>query len=120
MKLPRPNLPVFICLAVAGGVVAYVAGGRTGLTGYCLGAGSGAFNMLVMWAVVSIMGNAYRQSSKPGRADALLAVAFLLKLPVYVAAGMVSHRVGGASDGAFLGAIALVYFALIWWALTRS
>ena len=115
----RPGIPTFTIIALAGCAIAYAVAGVPALQGFALGAGSGAFNMLAMWGVITILGNAYRQTSTPGGANIFLGLAFLVKLPIYVMAGMMAQTIGGAATGAFLAAIAVVYSCLIWWAFTR-
>lgn len=116
----KPGILVFTVIALGGCGVAYAIAGVSALQGFALGAGSGAFNMLAMWGVITILGNAYRQTSKPGGANLFLGLAFLVKLPIYVLAGLMAQTIGGAAIGAFLAAIAVVYSCLIWWAFTRQ
>ena len=59
-------------------------------------------------------------STKKARISSVLMIcAFLAKLPVFMGLAIFTRNLGGQAMGCFLIGVALVYSALIWWALAR-
>ena len=101
-------------------VLAYALSGLKGFEGMILGLFGTTFNLWAMWKIITLIGKA-SEVGRPQRVGATLTVlAFLVKLPLFVALGIVAQRLGGAAPGCFLAGLGLVYSALIGWALTRD
>ncbi len=116
--LLNPAIHSIIALIAVG--VAYALGGEKGLIGMTLGLFGTGFNLWAMWKVIVLIGKA-SEVGRPQRVGATLtALAFLVKLPLFVALGIVAQRLGGAAPGCFLGGLGLVYSALIGWSLIRD
>ncbi|MFN8221236.1 MAG: hypothetical protein U0S12_14025 [Fimbriimonadales bacterium] len=107
-----------LALGMTGAGVCLAFGGVKALQGFGLGFGGAAFNLVVLALVVGALGDAYRRSAQPRRAGLMLGLAFLAKLPIYVALGMVALRLGDTAPPCFLAGVALVYSLLIGWAMS--
>ncbi len=95
----------------------FVFGGAKGLEGAALGAGGSVFNLGAWGAVIRLMA-AYLHAPQPERRGTLIVVtAFLIKLPLFAAMAILANRLGGPALPCFLAGVALVYFALVGWAL---
>jgi hypothetical protein len=85
-----------------------------------LGIGGSAFNLLAMWGAIRLMGRLILGDA-PGPFVALVAGgAFLIKLPLILWTMSLAQAMGGSAPGAFLAGLAMVYCALIGWALAAS
>jgi len=100
--------------------LAYSFGGLSGLQGMAMGVFASLFNLWAMWKIIQLSGKA-SLVGQPQRVGAtLIVLAFLVKLPLFVALGLAAQRIGGAASGCFLAGLGLVYSALVGWALTRD
>jgi nitrate/nitrite transporter NarK len=90
------------------------------LAGLALGMGATGFSLWALWGVVQLLGRSAEVGTPPARGSSLVVLAFLVKLPLFVALGMLAHRLGGAAPACFLAGLGLVYFALVAWALAKS
>jgi len=109
---------------ILAGAIAFLAlvasaliAGTNGLAGLAMGIAGSAFNL---WALKAIIGLAtpYSETEIARRKGTFLIVlAFLVKLPVFIALGLVANHLGGHAPGCFLLGLALVYLALVGWVL---
>jgi hypothetical protein len=97
-------------IASIGALIAYVCGGGTG---YLLGFGATLFGMLASWGIIRMIGNLGERDAPPRLGAILVAIGFLIKLPIWVLAGLATQRLGGAHIPCFLAGLALVYFGTV-------
>ena len=84
-----------------------------GVAGFMLGFGSTAFNFAAGWWAVQLIGKMGQQQAPPRWGAMLATLAFLIKLPVWIVAGITSQRLEGSHPACFLGGLALVYFGTV-------
>jgi len=84
-----------------------------GFTGFLLGLGSTAFNFAAGWWAVRLIGRMGEQQVAPRWGAILATLAFLVKLPIWVVAGITAQRLEGSHPACFLGGLALVYFGTV-------
>lgn len=114
-------LGVLLAVAlVAVGAASYTKGGTLGATGFSIGIAATGFNVLALWLTVRLVGHASSGEPAPRLGATLVALAFLVKLPLLVFAGLYAQRLGQLAGTWFLAGVGLVYSALIGWAMTRS
>ncbi len=97
----------------------YFAGER-GLKGAALGVFATGFNTVALWGVVRLLGYAFEQGSPPRIGASFAVLAFLIKLPLFIAFGVLAQRIGGPAPACFLIGLAMVYSCLVGWALAQS
>lgn len=95
-------------------------GRAEGLQGYALGLGATGFSIWALWRVVRLTGDAAEAGAPSRMGTSAIVLAFLVKLPVFILAGMLAHRIGNAAPPCFLLGLAGVYSALVAWALANS
>ena len=100
------------------GCAAY--GSLAGQAGYALGLLGTGFSVAALWGVVKLVGRSATPDAPPSRGTAVVVLAFLVKLPLFVGAGVLAHRLGGRAPTCFLVGLGLVYFALVAWALAQG
>lgn len=114
------NVGFYSVVAVVAMTAAYFVSGPNGLAGMSLGIFATLFNLWALSKIIGLVGNA-APKGQPERLGAIWTVlAFFVKLPLFVALGIVSQRIGGGAPGCFLVGLGLVYSALVGWALTRE
>lgn len=107
-------LKVTLALAALGAGTAFGLGGPIALAGFGLGLAATAFSVTVLWLVIRL----WTESAARSRFVTLaVVVAFLLKLPLFVLLGNAAQALGPPAPACFLGGLALVYSALVGWAL---
>lgn len=97
----------------------WLAGGPRGLAGLALGMAATGFSLWALWGVVQLLGRSAEAGAEPSKGSALVVLAFLVKLPLFVGLGLLAHRLGGSAGACFLVGLGLVYFALVAWALAK-
>lgn len=119
----RPRRAFWLCVAILAFLCIALAaefGGRTGLEGMLMGLFATSFSLLALWWAIRI------GTARPGSAPAtrvgtsVIVLAFFVKLPLFIALGTLAHRVGGHAPACFLAGLALVYCALVGWALLQG
>lgn len=100
-------------------LIALVTGGPLALAGAALGIGATAFSVLFLWLAVRQVGLIAQTDAKPSRGGVIVGLGFLIKLPLFVGAGMVAQWLGGPAPAWFLAGLGVVYFALVGWGMTR-
>ncbi|HRI43006.1 MAG TPA: hypothetical protein PLL78_09425 [Fimbriimonadaceae bacterium] len=101
-------------------VVTFAAAGEIGLAGMALGLVGTGFSIVALWWVVRLTGGLAPLGAAPRFGASLAILAFLAKLPIFIALGLVAQRLGGPAPGCFLLGLGLVYLALVGWALASS
>ena len=97
----------------------FIFGGVKGLEGGVLGTAGSLFNLGAWWAVIHLMAS-YIHAPKPEtRGTFIVVTAFLIKLPLFATMALLANRLGGPALPCFVAGVALVYFALVGWALAR-
>lgn len=110
-----------VCAAIlAGELIAAVAGGWRGSAGLAMGIAATWFGSWALWAVLGVVGDAVRQAPVVRTGTTVIVMAFLLKLPVLIGMGFLSHKLGGAAFTCFLAGLGMVYFAVVGWAVART
>lgn len=112
--------PVIAVAAVALVVGAYLLGGMTGLQGALLGLAATGFSIAALWWIIRLSTGGVLGPKRTPVGTTLVVLAFFVKLPLFIALGTLAHRVGGNAPACFLLGLALVYFALVGWALAQS
>jgi hypothetical protein len=98
----------------------YAFGGPRAAAGLACGIGGSAFNLSALWWMIGL-GSKANATEKGQRLGAgLIVLGFFAKLPVFIALGFLSQRIGPPAFSCFLVAIGLVYSAVIGWALASS
>ncbi len=110
----------WIVLALVGTVLCYAKAGTLGLIGWSVGIAASTFNLWAMWMAIRFLGDLFSRNPQVRKGGLVLGLAILIKLPVFIAAGMSVQRLGSAASTTFIAAIGLVYSAMVWWASTRS
>lgn len=115
--------------AAVGAVVCLVAGvldGWKAATGAALGVAGVGFSVVASWIGVRAIGRLVGPGGDAGKrplpgwmAAAWPVAVVLLKLPVVAAAMICAWRIGPPAPFWFLAGLALVYSALVWWALSE-
>ena len=117
-----PTRTVLIVALSAGAVLTAVAGsvdGWKGAGGVMLGSVGTAVSLWGTWMGVRWVGRIMADGS-PGWQGAVAPVAALvIKLPVILAAMAWALRLGPPAPAWFVAGLALVYSALVWWAVSR-
>jgi hypothetical protein len=96
-----------------------VLAGDKGVKGAALGLGATGFNILALWAIVRLLGYSFQKGSPPRLGASLSVIAFFIKLPLFIAFGVLAQRIGGPAPACFLAGLALVYSCLVGWALAQ-
>lgn len=109
-------------LAVGAGAVSasYFAAGPSAALGMALGLAATGFDVVALWLAIKIGAKAAVQGGSAGRYAGFVVLAFLLKLPLFVAAVYAAKRIGAWAQFAFGIAIILVYFLLVAWSLCKG
>lgn len=115
-RVLRPWVAALAAATVPVGLI----GRGEGLAGYALGLGATAFSVWGLWRVVCLTGSAAEAGAPSRLGTTAVVLAFLVKLPVFILAGLAANRIGGAAPPCFLLGLAGVYFALVAWALANS
>lgn len=100
-------------------IVASSLKGPIGAEGMALGLAISAFNLCALWGVIRLMGRASESNPRPTFGTVLVVLAFFVKLPVFVLGLTYARSLGEGALTCFLLGVALVYSALILWALAR-
>ena len=100
-------------------VISATVGRIKGLEGFILGTAGSAFNLWALWAIIGVASRSAAAGQPPRRGTFVIVLAFLVKLPVFIALGLLANRIGGAAPTCFLAGIGLVYSALVGWALAQ-
>ncbi len=90
-----------------------------GLAGFGLGVAGSFLNMFFTWQVLELFKKSAEAAPPPRMGAILTVLAFLIKLPLFVACGLLARHLGGGAVPCFLGGVALVYFCAVGWALAR-
>jgi|DewCreStandDraft_4_1066084.scaffolds.fasta_scaffold203845_2 hypothetical protein len=101
-------------------LLSFLIAGEVALAGMALGLVGTGFSILALWWVVRLTGGLAPLGAAPRFGASLTILAFLVKLPLFIALGFLAHRLGGPAPGAFLLGLGLVYFALVGWALASN
>ncbi|MEA2554609.1 MAG: hypothetical protein QOJ65_2785 [Fimbriimonadaceae bacterium] len=108
-------------VAVLGALVASaMLGGPKGLEGMALGIAGSAFNIWALWSVIRLSGKMIDTERLRNRGTFIIVLAFFVKLPLFLAMGMLAQSIGAPAQTCFLLGLALVYSALVGWALARG
>ena len=91
----------------------FAVGGWRGAAGFALGLFATGFGIAVWWMVVSLIASLARQDAKPQRGTTLVILAFLIKLPLFIAAVFLAFKLGGAARACFGVGLCQVYLALV-------
>jgi hypothetical protein len=94
--------------------------GEQGLKGAALGVFATGFNTLALWGIVRLFGYAYQKGTPPRLGASFAVIAFLIKLPLFIAFGVLAQRIGGPAPACFLLGLAMVYSCLVGWALVQN
>ncbi len=117
-----PRARILVCfglIAVVLGVGAWVSwGARSGL-GFGLGVVGTSGGLLGWWFAIRAMGRALADERVGCAGSTLAVLAFLLKLPVILACWRAAEWLGPPAPVSFLWGLALVYCALVSWALVQ-
>jgi hypothetical protein len=100
-------------------VACQIFGGEQGLKGAVLGLGGTGFNTLALWGIVRLLGYSFEKGNPPKLGSIISVIAFFIKLPLFIAFGILAQRIGGAAPTCFLAGLALVYSCLVGWALAK-
>lgn len=112
-------LPSAAVTSVALVVAAYAWGGVPGMAGASLGLVGTTVSVWGTWTGIKWVGRIMADGS-PGWQGAVAPVAALvIKLPVILGTMMLANRIGPPAPAWFLAGLALVYSALVWWAVSR-
>jgi hypothetical protein len=84
-----------------------------GLAGFGLGTTASVINLLGLWTAIKIFTAASKSNSKIQ--PILIVLTCFLKMPLFIAAGVVAKRLQSPSPQCFLAGVVLVYSTLIWW-----
>jgi hypothetical protein len=119
--MSRSTLVLVVSAAVAllAVVLCFFVAGMKGVAGFALGLFATAFNNWATWGVIALTGPPPTDEAAVRRRATFTVLAFLLKLPLWVAFVLLARRIGEGALPCFLGGLALVYFATIGWALAR-
>jgi hypothetical protein len=98
----------------------YALGGWKGAAGYALGLFATGFGIVVWQLVISILANVAESNPKPRTGSTLVVLAFLFKLPLFVAAVFLAVKIGGIARGCFAVGLVQVYLALVGRLFTRD
>ena len=112
--------PAIGAAAAALVVGAYLFGGVSGLQGAALGLCATGFSIGALWWIIRLSTGSEAGPKRTPVGTSLVVLAFFVKLPLFLALGTLAHRIGGHAPGCFLLGLALVYFALVGWALAQS
>lgn len=111
---------IFAALGLVAPFVAWIAGGSKGLQGMMLGLGAAGFGVTALVLITNLVGTLAKYGAAKRSGTALIVLAFLLKIPLFLVVGGVAIKTGGAAIPCFAGAVMLVYFSLVAWAAARS
>lgn len=114
------DLRFWLVIALLAFVPAYSYGGPNGATGLLLGLSGTGFSIFALWLMTGLLGKMAGQNQPPKAGTILILLSFFVKLPILVGFGLLSQRLGGAAPTCFLSGLALVYFAMVGWALAKS
>lgn len=110
---------VLAVLAAVIALVSYLVHGAIGVEGFVLGLLGTGLSLFGTWMGVLWVGKIIGDRS-PGWQGAVAPVAALvIKLPAVLGAMAVALRLGPPAPAWFLAGLALVYFGLVGWAVTR-
>lgn len=115
--------PFWIGVGSTGAIAVIVSaslGGVRGFEGISLGLAGSAFNLWALWAIIGLCGRMAGSPRSTRRGTIAILIAFFIKLPVFIALGILAHAIGGIAPTCFLVGIALVYSALVGWVLARG
>jgi hypothetical protein len=101
-------------------VCAFAFGGPTALQGALLGLAATGFSIGALWWIIRLSSSGQAGPKRTPVGTTLVVLAFFVKLPLFIALGALAHRIGGHAPACFLMGLALVYFALVGWALAQS
>ncbi|MBS1713990.1 MAG: hypothetical protein JST30_06600 [Armatimonadetes bacterium] len=120
MKEPSGRVvPVATALCTALIVGAFAIGGPKGGTGALLGVAGTAVSVWGTWTGIRWVGRIMADGSPGWHGAAAPVAALVIKLPVILAAMWTANRIGPPAPAWFLAGLALVYSALVWWAVSR-
>lgn len=85
-----------------------------------LGILAGTFSFWALWRIVLLLGTISEETASSRLGWVLPTLAMLMKVPVLVAGWTGANQAGGAAPTCFLLGIAMVYCALVGWAVASS
>lgn len=116
----RTLLVLAVVASLAGFAFCYSVGGVKGLTGFGLGLFSTGFGLAVWWYITGLICHGVQRGAKPMFGSIVIVLAFLCKLPLFLAAANLAIKIGGDARGCFLGGLGLVYCCLVGRSLAHS
>lgn len=105
---------------VAAIITSYLVGGSLAALGMAAGLAGTAFNMVALWLIIRLLGNAMADKPQAKFGAFTTVVMFLIKLPVLVLLGFAMQRLGAVALNHFLIGLGLVYFALVGWSQSQD
>ena len=111
---------------IAGSLIAIGLGisgigfGWKGLVGMSIGIAATWLNFWVLWKTCGLLGQYAKGAESPKGGANFVITAFLLKLPIFIALGLLTRLMGGAALPCFLAGLGMVYCGLIGWACAHS
>ena len=99
--------------------VAFGVHGARGVLGVALGIVGTSVSLFGTWMAVLWIGRVLSDNSPKWQGAVVPVAAMVIKLPVILGAMAWALRLGPPAPAWFLAGLALVYFGLIWWAVTR-
>lgn len=119
-KALATDIRVYLGVALVAILGAFLARGGQGAAGMALGLTGTGFSVTALWLLIKQLGKVPADSRRSKTTSILIVIAFFAKLPLYMVVGILAYRIGGGAPTCFLLGIALVYFALVGWALAQS
>lgn len=78
-----------------------------------------AISLLGTWLTIQWIGKLLKDDSPTWQASVVPIAGLVIKLPVLLGAMSWALRLGPPAPAWFLAGLALVYFGLVWWAVTK-
>ena len=110
------TLPLWAAIFLSAAAIALLWGSAKGLAGLAIGLVSAAFGVTGLFFLNRLLEVGASKSRKGGAGAGMAMITFAAKIPVYIVAGMLAKRIGGAAFTCFLAGIILVYSAVVVWA----
>lgn len=106
-------------VAVVLGILSFCIHGLLGVLGVLLGVVGTSVSLLGTWMAVLWIGKVLSDNAPKWQGAVVPVAAMVIKLPVILGSMSWALRLGPPAPAWFLAGLALVYFGLIWWAVTR-
>ncbi|HSI73510.1 MAG TPA: hypothetical protein VK934_10060 [Fimbriimonas sp.] len=107
-------LVALVCVALSAAF-----GGVMGLAGMSIGLAAATVGVFALVGFTKLFAEAAAEGANPKQGAFFTALAFVVKIPLYILAFKAAELLGGAAPTCFIAGVVVVYSCLVTWGMTR-